>query len=306
MRAPAFGQHVAEERSAVEKFGVLGHTVTMTSSPTVSTFGAVSAALHDSRLEPPAAPATIGCGATAVLRGSMARFSTADSHGPRRQAVIEAIGSLDFAVARAVSFEHTTHVLIGARVDAVRDIAFRVPTGTMLTLLGLSGDMKGLIADVGAVANVIGHGFASTPESDEAADRLLATFEPHQAGAIPAVSMLYQNYDATAALLIETLLARHRHSDRAAAVTRTTRVAVAHTTIDGVPIPAGTVVVLGLAGAGLEFGAGDHACPGRQLAEAIVDGIVSAIDTAGFEIVDQSSTLDANARPVSIVIGART
>ena len=236
----------------------------------------------------------------------MARFSTADSHGPRRQAVVEAIGSLDVAVARTVSFEHTTHVVIGARVDAVRDIAFRVPTATMLTLLGLSGDMEGLIADVGAVANVIGHGFASTPESDEAVDRLLGIFEPHQAGAIPVVSMLYQNYDATAALLIETLLARHRHTDRAAAVTRTTRVAVAHTTIDDVPIPAGTVVVLDLAGAGLEFGAGDHACPGRQLAEAIVDGIVSAIDTDGFEIIDQSSTLDANARPVSIVIGART
>ena len=118
--------------------------------------------------------------------------------------------------------------------------------------------------------------------------------------------MLYQNYDATAALLIETLLARHRHTDRAAAVTRTTRVAVGDTTIDGAPIPAGTLVVLDLAGAGLEFGAGEHACPGRQLAEAIVDGIVSAIDAARFEIIDCSSIVDTNGRPVSIMIGAAT
>ena len=63
-------------------------------------------------------------------------------------------------------------------------------------------------------------------------------------------------------------------------------------------------MVLDLASSGLEFGAGDHECPGRQLAEAIVDGIVSAVDTAGFEIVECSWTVDTHGRPVSIMIGA--
>ncbi len=276
----------------------------MSSAPIVSTFEAVSAAMHDPRLVPPAAAATIGCGATEKLRGSMARFSAGESHRVRRQAAVDAVGALGVALARTVAFDHTMRVLAPGSVDAVAEVAFIVPTVTMLTSLGVGGDPVGLIADVGAIVAVIGRGAVSTPDSDAAAERLLATFESHRAGAVAVVSMLYQNYDATAALLIETLLARHRHTDRAAAVTGTTRVAVGDTTIDGAPIPAGTLVVLDLAGAGLEFGAGEHACPGRQLAEAIVDRIVSAIDAARFEIIDCSSIVDTNGRPVSIMIGA--
>ena len=64
-------------------------------------------------------------------------------------------------------------------VDAVAEVAFTVPTATMLTLLGVVGDPVGLIADVGAIVAVIGRGAASTQDSDAAAERLLATFEPH-------------------------------------------------------------------------------------------------------------------------------
>ncbi len=57
---------------------------------------------------------------------------------------------------------------------------------------------------------------------------------------------------------------------------RTRRVATADVDIDGAGVPSGATVVLDLAAADLEFGAGAHRCPGRAVAEAIAAGIVSA------------------------------
>ncbi len=66
------------------------------------------------------------------------------------------------------------------------------------------------------------------------------------------------------------------------------------------------MVVLDLAATALEFGAGPHECPGRLVAEAILDGIILAIDGAGFVVRDVSSIVDDNGRPTSIMIGPRS
>ncbi len=275
----------------------------MTSTLSLTTFDAVSAALNDLYLVPPPPPTTIGCGALAMLRGSMARFSSAESHRLRRLAVVAAIDAIDLAEARDVAFECTPRVCAGGRVDLVDEIAFAVPSATMLKLLSIAGDHGALIADIGAIAAVIGRGAESTPDGEMASERVLAACSADSSGTVPVVSILYQNCDATAALVIESLLARHRHTVRAAAVTRTTRVATADVTIDDVTIPAGATVALDLASSGLEFGAGPHECPGRSLAEAIVNGIIGALDAARFKIIELSPAIGVNGRPESIVMG---
>jgi len=92
------------------------------------------------------------------------------------------------------------------------------------------------------------------------------------------VSVLYQCLDAVAALITTTLHARARGAARVAAVQRTMRVAVEPFDVGGLPVAAGDVLELAIGEAGLEFGAGPHACPGRQLAEAIAAEVVAAIE----------------------------
>jgi hypothetical protein len=276
----------------------------MSAYTTLSTSEAVCAALHDPCLEPPPPPASIGQGATAALRETMARFSSGGCHARRRAEVESVLDALDPVAVRSTAFEIASS-LIEARptVDGVADLAFRVPTVTMLTMLHVPGDRSALVDDVRAVAEVIGRGASASEASDAASDRLLAASACTGWNAVAVVSVLYQTHDATAALVVETILANHRHADRAAAVNQTRRVVVAETLIDSIRLSPGSMVVLDLATAGLEFGAGPHRCPGRIVAEAIVDGIVAAIEAAGCVVHDISTSDSDDERPASIVIG---
>jgi cytochrome P450 len=281
----------------------------MTSLITLSTPNAVCAALHDACLEPPPPRPSLGHGATASLRAAMARFSSGGCHAPRRAEVEIVLGVLDPAAVRSTAFEIATrHVELRGAVDgfdAVADLAFRVPTETMLTVLGVEGDRSVLVNDVRSVVEVVGRGLAATESSDAATERLLDACARSGRNAVAVVSVLYQTYDATAALLTETILARHRHANRAPAVTQTRRAVVTETVIDGVRLSPGSMVVLDLGAVGLEFGAGPHQCPGRTVAEAIVEGIIAAIDSAGLVVHDISYSTDQT-RPTSIVIGPRS
>ena len=59
-------------------------------------------------------------------------------------------------------------------------------------------------------------------------------------------------------------------------------------------------VDLELGAAGLWFGAGPHACPGRQLAETIADAIVGAIDAAKTTLDTDAIEIDADDRPAAV------
>ncbi len=132
------------------------------------------------------------------------------------------------------------------------------------------------MADVGRMVAVIFRGEPSSPPDDEAVARVLDRFAGHPAGAVAVASVLYQAHDATAGLVAALLTGRERGGDRPSAGVRTRRVATADVDIDGAGVPSGATVVLDLAAADLEFGAGAHRCPGRAVAEAIAAGIVSA------------------------------
>ena len=279
----------------------------MRSPVVLPTFEAVIAAFHNPWLEPPPPPVSIGQGATSALRAAMARFSAGAAHVNRRAEVVESVESVDFTMVRLAAFEIAHRILDGrVSIDAVAGLAFRVPVETMLAVFGAVGDPSALLADTHAIVEVIGRGVPASERSDAATIRLL---DPCSGGRFcpPVVaSLLYQTFDATAALVIETILARDRHGVRAAAVTRTVRVAATDVTIGDVTVSGGDTVVLELGATGLEFGAGPHECPGRSIAEAIVDGIINAIDLAGFDVVDMSFTVDLHGRPTSITIGARS
>jgi hypothetical protein len=276
----------------------------MSAPITLSTSEAVCAALHDSSLEPPLPPASIGHGATAALREAMARFSSGAWHAERRAAVEMVLDALDPGVVRSTAFEIASRLIeVHKQVDAVADLAFRVPTETMLSVLQVPGDRFALVNDVPAVAEVIGRGAAASEASDAATERLLAASARTGRNATAVVSVLYQTHDATAALLVETILANHRHADRAPAVNQTRRVVVTEMVIDGIRLSPGSMVVLDLAAVGLEFGAGPHQCPGPAVAEAIADGIVAAIDAARCVLRDISASVTDDGRPTSILIG---
>ena len=93
-------------------------------------------------------------------------------------------------------------------MDVVADLAYRVPVETMLAALCVVGDPVSLLVDTRAIVEVIGRGMPATALSDAATIRLLQSCSVGRFNPITVASLLYQTFDATAALIIETILAR--------------------------------------------------------------------------------------------------
>lgn len=259
---------------------------------------AVETALNTASLVPPAAPSSIGAGATAELRSSMARFSSGVDHDGRRASVdfaLAAIGHVDVAAAA----ESTTRRLLHVRtVDVLATVGFVAPTQTLGAMLGVpSQDLDALVADVRSIVEVIGRGAPATAATDEAATRLRRRFVDHPGGPDATVSLLYQNHDATAALFASRLLAPYG-SQRRGALAKTVRFVAADVDLGGERLAAGTTIELSLDDPRLEFGAGRHRCPGAELAGAMVDGMLAALD--GWSIVRDGIVDDADGRPLSV------
>lgn len=181
-------------------------------------------------------------------RALMARFSTGTEHRRRRGLVVRELSRIDAGQARRLSRERTLERIRrapGGRVDIMGALARRVP--------------------VGALAAMLRRHHPATDDPEVAANRL---------------GILIQARDATAGLIGNSIL-------------------LAFTTHQGVPVEAllaetlrvdppvrntarfgeGTRFVVDLASAGLPFGAGAHACPGRDLAMAIAAGVVEVVLT---------------------------
>ena len=239
-------------------------------------------------------------GSTMQLRAAMARFSGPVEHVDRRRAVVEAVSHVDEDRVGKIAFECTARRLVAEYVDVMGMVAKVVPTEALATVLGMDGPSDEVVADVEAVVRVIGRGEPASAEVDASTDRLLARCGRLPAGAVPTASLLYQNFDATAALIGTRLLAGTTTDPAVAAVPRTRRVARSDVVVGGVDVPAGTEVVLEIGSAGLWFGAGPHQCPGERLAESIVAGVVAAISGAGYEVLRDEATFDDDGRPTHL------
>lgn len=257
---------------------------------TLSAPSDVVAALSDAVLVPhgSADPST---GPTMQLRAAMARFSEPNDHPPRRRAVEERIAGLTPATLRTSSRDETAARLVGETIDVLGSIALIVPTVVLWRALDLP--MPAAIGDLEAIVRVIGRGEPASAVSDLAAERLLSMAD------VATVSLLYQDFDATAALIATTL------STGAAAVPRTRRLAVADTFVGGRLIAVGTNVILEIGPAGRPFGAGPHECPGRAVAEAITAGVVDAFDRSAYRIDASATVVDADDRPTHLVARRR-
>ena len=280
----------------------------------------VLAALHSPDLAPPPPPASVGTASCAHLRASMARFSHGALHAERRQIVDTLIAGIDPAVvgsaAQALVEELGRSV---DTLDVVGDVAYRVPTLALLNGLGLAPtglvgrETDALLGCLVKVVKVIGRGVAATAESDAACEQLLSMLQRASAGQPPTdpvvlASVLYQNHDATAALVIEMLMANLDGQPRQAAVRRTVRVATFPVVLQpsGTLLKPGEAVGLDLAGANLEFGAGPHQCPGSSRALTIASTIVQALAAEGFAVVKRPTTFDANGRPEELLMQKRS
>jgi len=238
-------------------------------------------------------------GATNRLRASMARFSGPGDHAERRRAVVAAISAIDPERARAFATDLTAPRLTGEPLDAI-SIAGTVPTEALASCLDLEAPLEQIVADMLAIVRVIGRGAPSSAESDAATDRMLALCSESPGRAVPTVSILYQNFDATWSLLTTTLHACARRAPAVAAVPRTRRVAAADVELVSRSIAAGSDVLVEIGQAGLPFGFGPHQCPGQALAEAIVAGILAAIDTSQYEVDAAGIVTDSDGRPTEL------
>ena len=101
--------------------------------------------------------------------------------------------------------------------------------------------------------------------------------------------------DATAALVAARLV-----GGGTLPVARTTRVATCDTDAAGTPIAGGSRVDVEIGAAGIWFGAGPHACPGRALAETIAEATIGAIVASGATVDAGRTELDIDGRPVAV------
>ncbi len=238
-------------------------------------------------------------GATNRLRASMARFSGPADHPQRRQAVVDAIRAIDPERALGFATEQAASRLTGEPIDGIQ-IAGTVPTEALARCLALAAPLDQVVADMLAIVRVIGRGAPSTPQSDEATERMLTLCGDHPGGGVPTVSVLYQNFDATWSLLTTLLQACATQVRAVPAVPRTRRVAAADVALTGRLIRQGSDILLEIGQAGLPWGSGPHYCPGQRLAEAIVAGILAAIDAARYEVDVTAILTDPDGRPTRL------
>lgn len=249
----------------------------------LETASEVTEALESAQLVPPTAPASLGNGTTRELRDAMARFSNGPNHTSRRAQVTSAIDRIDAASLAASAIERTAVFVrhreqMGVAIDA-RQLGLQVPTEALATLLGTpEPDLEAVARDVELIVQSIGRGEPVTAATDAAANQLISRFDTHPDGAVAAISLLYQMFDSTAALLSSVLLSEASSDQRRNALAGTIRSAQCPVTVGSHSIGLNETVRVSLEGEGFEFGHGPHRCPGVELAYAILAGITHSLE----------------------------
>jgi hypothetical protein len=208
----------------------------------------VRQALTDPNYEVPAVPADAEPGTLGWLRATVARFSIGDAHHRRRELAIGLLSAIDPTVLRKRA--------MGVGVT---------PVDVLAEALGIRASTK----TVAQVAAAYHPQLPAGPEQDAAVATLVdACGGVADEETAARIGLLVQAHAATTALIHN---ARGRSADPDAAVAR----ALA----EAPPVPVtrrvhdGETVELDLRE--LPFGAGPHACPGRDHAIAIATGILA-------------------------------
>jgi cytochrome P450 len=251
---------------------------------------AVRVALEsDEYTMPPVEPAYPGI---AWLRAAVARFSDGPAHTRQRGYAVDLLAALDPDHLRTRAHDRAAATLAecGDPVDVMSAIARPVPVGVLANALGVHPDLTPAVA--AAARSYQPHTAPRTgpAEADAAVATLVAAFggtadEPTAA----RIGLLVQACDATAGLIVGAIRAGwgralHAHTDtdgagserrveavlrREPPVRRTRRM------LDGREVHLDITT--------LPFGAGRHACPGREHAIAIATGVLDALD--GWQVV---------------------
>jgi cytochrome P450 len=212
----------------------------------ISSPDAVLAVLHDPDFVVPPVPAASA--GIAWLRATVGRFSTGEAHRRRR--------ALSVAI-----------------LDAIPPESLRTggdPVAVLARAVGADASVAGPVREV---AQAYQPGTGDEARADAAVEHLVAVFGGrHDEPTAARIGVLTQACAATTALIEK---ARHRPVAEVLRddppVPATKRQASHPTTVDGVPVEAGDVVLVRLAG-DLAFGAGPRRCPGRTHALALVEG----------------------------------
>lgn len=210
----------------------------------------------------------------------MARFSDGPDHADRRAAVVALLDGLPAPADMAAAARGRTEAWLASPgpgpgpgpVDGMV-LARRVPVAVLAGALGVPGDRVDEVVDATAtVVAAVAPRNGPAPVGQAAADAAVRALNALLPGAMAALSLLFQTHDATAALIgnaLVTGLPVDEVLQEAPPVTSTRRVG-----------PDGDPVVVDLAGH--PFGAGPHACPGRDQAIALATGVLAGIRAAGW------------------------
>lgn len=235
-------------------------------------------------------------GPTIGLRRSMARFSSGPEHTVRRVSVETAVSSIDVRDAARVARFRARLLLARGELDVLA-LAAHAPVATLGQVLGVERPDE-LVADVESIVSVIGRSRPADIGADAATTRVLDRFAGRPEGPVAWASVLYQAMDATAALIATRVLAAATNAPAVPAVPRTRRRAIDDVEVGAHRLGADAEVSIEIGAAGFPFGAGPHACPGRELAVAIAEAIVAEIDAGRVDLT--SVMLDADRRPTRL------
>ncbi|MEU5870386.1 hypothetical protein AB0A73_02375 [Glycomyces sp. NPDC047369] len=228
---------------------------------------------HPGLVPPPAEPGPPGT--LAWLRTNVARFATGDDHARRRALAADLLAAMDLDVLRLRAEVLTCIALEDTPLDVMARIARDVPVRTLAEALDAPGIDPAAVRTV-AAAYLTGD---ASPEADDAVAALVVAF-----GGIPdeptaaRIGLLVQACEATAALIGNTLAAGLGPAGIAAQlrddppVKATTRTAAT----EAAGLAPGDRARIELDGSA-PFGAGPHACPGRDQAIALATGVCEAL-----------------------------
>ncbi len=227
--------------------------------------------------EPPA-----GSAGMAWLRSSVCRFANGETHRRRRALAEAELAALEPAELARAAAAATRAALAGEGPADATALARRVVVRVLCEALAGRSVPDAVVEDAVAVA-------AAYPTGDRSADAALGRLRSELGGAgetaAARIALLAQACDATAGLVGNLLLC-----ETAPPVRLTRRV-------DG----EGSVVVLDLEAAGLPFGAGPHACPGREHALALAGAVVETVR----ELADVVEDAPAYERSPNLRVPAR-
>jgi len=214
-----------------------------------------------------------------IFRG-FARMNDGEAHRALRPPVEAMLDALHLARVRDTVDRFVTPI-------DVNELAFTLPTRVLASLFGVEDDVT---EDVRALVQSV---FRGVP-APSAAERLLARFDVAQIG------VMVQAYDATAGLILATLLAMARHGDTDvedvlrfdSPVQNTRRFIAERCVIHGETLEPGDVVLVVVGAANHDprangeiftFGIGAHACPGKTIAVTIARAAIARLLANGFD-----------------------